>query len=121
MPRFARLPINGFPDVIRVFSFKWRFYNYKIITRKSIQKLHILFSNTYLQQSTLPKYFAAICLVVLVQQMLDLHKALATARDPRSHETLSRRIAATYSQIDRLVYDLYDLTEEEIKIVEQAS
>ena len=31
---------------------------------------------------------------------------------------LGRQIAATNRQIDRLVYDLYDLTEEEIAIVE---
>jgi len=31
---------------------------------------------------------------------------------------VERQIAATDSQIDRLVYDLYGLTEDEIKIVE---
>jgi hypothetical protein len=60
-----------------------------------------------------------IRLVALVQQMLDLHQALDTARDPCSREILSRRIAATDNQIDRMVYDLYGLTEEEIKIVEE--
>lgn len=33
-------------------------------------------------------------------------------------QTSARQIAATNTQFDRLVYDLYDLTEEEIKIVE---
>ena len=32
--------------------------------------------------------------------------------------SLSRQIAATDAEIDRLVYELYGLTEEEIKIVE---
>jgi hypothetical protein len=32
---------------------------------------------------------------------------------------LQRRIEATDQQIDRLVYELYDLTEEEIAIVEE--
>ena len=32
----------------------------------------------------------------------------------------NNKIAATDAQIDRLVYDLYDLTEEEIKIIEGA-
>ena len=31
---------------------------------------------------------------------------------------MSRQIAATDAQIDRLVYDLYGLTDDEIKIVE---
>jgi len=36
----------------------------------------------------------------------------------RSREQLQRRIDATDKQIDRLVYELYELTEEEIKMVE---
>jgi hypothetical protein len=34
---------------------------------------------------------------------------------------LDRQIAATDRQIDRLVYELYGLTEAEIKIVEEAT
>ena len=34
---------------------------------------------------------------------------------------IQRQIDATDGQIDRLVYDLYDLTEDEIKIVEEAT
>ncbi len=34
---------------------------------------------------------------------------------------LARRIEATDRQIDRLVYELYGLTEEEIRIVEEAN
>ena len=50
--------------------------------------------------------------------MLDLHKKLRTVRTPHEKETLQRQIDATDQQIDRLVYELYELTEEEIKIVE---
>ncbi len=59
-------------------------------------------------------------LVTLVQRMLNLHKTLAAARDPRTREQLQRRIDVTDHQIDRLVYELYELTEEEIKMVEEA-
>jgi hypothetical protein len=34
---------------------------------------------------------------------------------------IERRIEATDAQIDRLVYELYELTAEEIKIVEEAT
>ncbi len=34
---------------------------------------------------------------------------------------IQRQIDATDNQIDRLVYQLYNLTDEEIKIVEEAS
>jgi len=45
-----------------------------------------------------------------------------TAAAQTAHEktALQRQIAATDAQIDRLVYDLYGLTEEEIRIVEGA-
>jgi len=58
-------------------------------------------------------------MVKLVEQMLDLNKQLADTREPRSREQLQRRSAATDNQIDRLVYELYELTPEEIAIVEE--
>jgi hypothetical protein len=57
-------------------------------------------------------------MVALVQSMLDLHKQLASATGEHERTLLQRRIEATDRQIDRLVYELYDLTEEEIAIVE---
>ncbi|MBU0711381.1 N-6 DNA methylase [bacterium] len=57
-------------------------------------------------------------MVSLVEQMLDFHKKLSSIREPRSREQLQRRIESTDKQIDRLVYELYELTDEEIKVVE---
>ena len=54
----------------------------------------------------------------LVDQMLSLHKQLQEARTPHEQTALQRQIEATNHQIDALVYELYGLTEEEIKIVE---
>ena len=59
--------------------------------------------------------------VALVQQMLDLHKQLAAAKTAHDKEVLQRQIDATDRQIDPLVYELYGLTEEEIRIVEEAT
>ncbi len=56
-----------------------------------------------------------------MQAMLDLHKALSSAGPEHERTLLARRIEATDRQIDRLVYELYGLTEEEIGIVETAS
>jgi hypothetical protein len=50
--------------------------------------------------------------------MLDLHRQLAAAKTPDERTRLERQIAATDRRIDGLVYDLYGLTETEIKIVE---
>jgi len=57
-------------------------------------------------------------MVSLVEQMLELHKCLTSAQTPQEKEMLSREIESTDGQIDRLVYSLYGLTEEEIRIVE---
>ena len=57
-------------------------------------------------------------MVKLVEQMLEMHKKLAAARTPQEKTAFERQIAATDTQIDRLVYDLYGLTKDEIKIVE---
>ncbi|MFH1011711.1 MAG: TaqI-like C-terminal specificity domain-containing protein [bacterium] len=57
-------------------------------------------------------------MVELVERMLKLHKELPKAKTPDEKTRLERQIAATDRQIDNLVYELYGLTEEEIKIVE---
>ena len=59
--------------------------------------------------------------VSLVRTMLGLHKELAAAKTPHAQTALRRQIDAADRQIDRLVYDLYDLTGEEIDIVEEAT
>lgn len=50
--------------------------------------------------------------------MFSLEERLADARMPRDKEIIQQQIDATDRQIDKLVYELYGLTEEEIKIVE---
>ncbi|MDQ3814705.1 MAG: hypothetical protein M3347_12240, partial [Armatimonadota bacterium] len=59
-------------------------------------------------------------MVELVETMLKLHRDLDAARTGDEKERLRRRIEATDAQIDRLVYDLYGLSDEEIAIVEGA-
>ena len=60
-------------------------------------------------------------MVALVEHMLELQRRLPAARTPREKKCPERQIEATDGQIDALVYELYGLTEEEIKIVEAAS
>lgn len=57
-------------------------------------------------------------MVDLVQTMLDLHKQLPAARTGHGRTVIQRQIDATDGQIDRLVYELYGLSDEEIRIVE---
>jgi hypothetical protein len=51
--------------------------------------------------------------------MLDLNKKLHSANVPSEKEMLQRQIDATDRQIDKLVYELYGLTDEEIGIAEE--
>ena len=51
-------------------------------------------------------------------QMLSLHKKLAETKTEHDKTILQRQIEATDDQINRLVYELYGLTDEEIKTVE---
>jgi type I restriction-modification system DNA methylase subunit/predicted type IV restriction endonuclease len=57
-------------------------------------------------------------MVKLVEQMLNLHKQLSKAKVPQTKTVLQRQIETADRQIDQLVYELYRLTKEEIKIVE---
>jgi type I restriction-modification system DNA methylase subunit len=55
-------------------------------------------------------------MVLLVQHMLEMHRQ--SARTPQEKERIKSEIESTDRAIDALVYELYGLTEDEIKIVE---
>ena len=57
-------------------------------------------------------------MVGLVNNMLVLNKKLSESKIPQAIEVLKRQIDSTVSQIDHIVYNLYNLTDEEIQIVE---
>jgi len=59
-------------------------------------------------------------MVSLVERMLALHKQAAEARTDQEKAVAQRQIELIDRQIDRLVYELYDLTDDEIAIVEGA-
>ena len=60
-------------------------------------------------------------MVQLAEQMVVLHQRQTAARTPQEKTALERQIAATDTQRDKLVYDLYGLTDAEIKTVEGAT
>ncbi len=57
-------------------------------------------------------------MVDLVEQMLDLHRRLPAAATDHEKNLIERQIEVTDRQIDTLIYELYGLTDEEIRIVE---
>jgi len=60
-------------------------------------------------------------MITLVDVMIELHNSLSAANTPTEKNILKRQIDTIDKQIDNLVCELYGLTEEEIKIVEESS
>jgi hypothetical protein len=59
-------------------------------------------------------------LISLVEQMIEFQEKITRANTEHEKAILRRLISSTDKQIDQLVYELYGLTEDEIKIVENA-
>ena len=57
-------------------------------------------------------------MVEMVKHMLAWNKQLAKAKTPQERALLERQIATTDKAIDQLVYELYGLTDKEIRLVE---
>jgi predicted type IV restriction endonuclease len=57
-------------------------------------------------------------MVLLVERMLKLHKYLPKARTAPDKTAIERQIAAMDSQINKVAYELYGLSDDEIRIVE---
>ena len=57
-------------------------------------------------------------MVALVDSIISLNKKLASEKNPNAVTMINRQINAVDKQIDSLVYKLYNLSDEEIKIIE---
>ena len=57
-------------------------------------------------------------LVKLVDNIIAINKKLVGENNPNTKEILERQVRALDGEIDKLVYGLYGLTEEEINIIE---
>ncbi|MBU4271170.1 MAG: N-6 DNA methylase [Planctomycetes bacterium] len=102
---------------------------YYILSYTNRSQLTVNISKTYLEQLPIPCIDFSVPaqkayhdrMVKLVDSMLALHKQLAAAKSEAQKTVIQRQIDATDAEIDRLVYDLYGLTPEEISIVEEAT
>jgi hypothetical protein len=59
-------------------------------------------------------------IVALVERMLRFHQESPEPAHPEENENRLREIAATDAEIDSLVCELYGLTAEEIRILEES-
>ena len=98
-----------FPFISAPFRGGWRSANRQFLSQLPIRTINF---------SDPADKFRHDRMVQLVEQMLALHKQLAAAKSAAQKGLVQRQIDATDSAIDRLVYDLYGLTAEEIALVE---
>ena len=104
----GRAPLEGLLGFLNSSLFNWlfstRFYDYEI--KPVYMRICPLADATDAQLNG------------AVRSMLDLHARLPKARTAHERTALERQIEHTDSEIDRLVYELYGLTGEEIALVE---
>ena len=81
---------------------------------------YIALNRQYIEQLpvAVPGEEAAVALRQAAERMTALHARASAARSPDEKEAVQRQLHATDRQIDALVYQLYNLTPEEIAIVE---
>jgi hypothetical protein len=98
-----------FPDISAPFRGGWRSANRQFLSQLPIRPINFSDRADKARHDKMTG---------LVQTMLELHNKLPAAKNPHDKESLQRLIDATDRQIDQLVYELYALTRDEIKIVE---
>jgi hypothetical protein len=97
-----------------------------LISFTNESKLTVNISKTYLSQLPVKEInfeneqdkFKYDLLIKLVNQMLESKKQLENYKTDSEKEYLMKKCVALDRQIDNLIYELYGLTEEEIKIIE---
>jgi hypothetical protein len=105
------LPLEGLLGILNSQLFNW------------------LFSTRFLDYEVKPVYLRGCPLVDVtngpmnekVSGMLELHRQSASARTSHERELIDGQIAITDRQINELVYKLYGLTDEEVRMVEEGT
>lgn len=87
-------------------------YFWNSISKLSIRRINFSKSDDQLRHDRM---------VEMVKLMISLHNQHKAANTSQEKNLIQRQIDALDKQIDRLVYELYDLTEEEIALVEADS
>jgi len=101
-----------FPSVSAPFRGGWLSANRQFLSQLPIRLINLSNRSDKAKHSKMVK---------LVELMLELHKELAKAKSDNDKTLLQRQISSTDRQINHLVYDLYGLTKDEIKLVEDNS
>ncbi|REK21897.1 MAG: restriction endonuclease subunit M, partial [Planctomycetota bacterium] len=107
----SRLTRWYFPFVSAPFRGGWLSANRQFIAQLRMPDAHLVSGDNKRQTD----------IATHVQQILRLQQELVSTKTSHERQALERQIEATDREIDQLVYELYELTDEEIKIVEEAT
>jgi type I restriction-modification system DNA methylase subunit len=110
------IPVND-KNLLGILNSKLVQYYYSSISN-SIRGGYLRFIRQYLEQIPISNGIQNKTLESHVEQLIKLLEELKTAKLPDKIEQLQTRIEYTDKKINQLVYQLYDLTEEEISIIE---
>jgi type I restriction-modification system DNA methylase subunit len=115
----STLPLSYILGLInsRLMNF-YHSYKFLDISKNLFQK--ILIQNCKNFPIVLPSNEQQEKITLLVATLTGMKNKEFLASTPQEKQTLQRQIEATDKQMDKLVYELYGLTEEEIKIVEES-
>jgi type I restriction-modification system DNA methylase subunit len=95
--------------------------NYYYVNKFTNQStLTVNISKTFLEQLPIKRIslYEQESLISMINKVIQFNKQLRLVKTPDEKTLLQRQIDAVDKQIDKLVYGLYGLTEEEIKLVE---
>jgi hypothetical protein len=98
-----------FQRISSVFQSGWYAYEPRYLRRIPIRAINSSNSDDVIRHARM---------VSLVERILSLHAQLGAVKTPNERVRLERQIEATDGQIDALVYELYGLTEDEVRVVE---
>ena len=79
-------------------------------TRQYVEKLPIKLPKSYEEESIFDED---------ITKLLSFKKELQNVKTPKERKLLQKQIESTDKKINQMIYELYDLTEEEIKIIEE--
>ena len=111
------IPVND-KNLLGILNSKLVQYFYSSISN-SIRGGYLRFIRQYLEQIPIPNNIQNKTLESQVDQLIKLHEELKTTKLPDKIEQLQARIEYTDDKINQLVYQLYDLTDDEISIIEK--
>jgi type I restriction-modification system DNA methylase subunit len=110
------IPVND-KILLGILNSKLVQYYYLSISN-SIRGGYLRFIRQYLEQIAIPIYDQNIAIEGQVDLLIKLNIELKSAKLPDKIDQLQTQIEYTDKKINQLVYQLYDLTEEEISIIE---